>query len=314
MIVDLVPEFLAVLGATDRTAAYHDYLRRHRAVLASYWHNYVLDLDSAHSEAVIAAALAADRRDLLRLLEATDVVAVASEAAARVAEVLKPDVEIDYYITVGVGAANAGELVVNGRGVVLVCLEHFTAAPNPDTWGLGLSPELLPLWIAHEAAHVVRYCSARSRSELRRVIADCGGNYDVWEVPSRVSLRELLLNEGIAVHTSRAVVPGRSEEDYFGFTRRQYRRLREMEVSLQRLAEPDLERCGLGLRLRWLTAGLAVSSRMVGGRVLPERAGYYLGARMAEALVLEAGLAEAVRAHETEFAAAEVRAAEAASA
>src|SRR5204862_136499 len=43
MLVNLVPEFLAVLAAPDPAAAYHAYLDRHRPVLASYWHNYVLD-------------------------------------------------------------------------------------------------------------------------------------------------------------------------------------------------------------------------------------------------------------------------------
>ena len=38
---------------------------------------------------------------------------------------------------------------------------------------------------------------------------------------------------------------------------------------------------------------MSPSARLVGGRVLPERAGYYLGYRMTEALVAERGLAEA---------------------
>ena len=43
MLVNLVPEFLAVLAAPDPPAAYHDYLERHKPVLQGYWHNYVLD-------------------------------------------------------------------------------------------------------------------------------------------------------------------------------------------------------------------------------------------------------------------------------
>ena len=46
---------------------------------------------------------------------------------------------------------------------------------------------------------------------------------------------------------------------------------------------------------------------MVQGRVLPERAGYYIGTRMAEALVAERGLPDAVRAHAAEFVAADGR-------
>src|SRR5581483_493234 len=83
MLVNLVPEFLAVLAAPDPLAAYHDYLDRHRPVLASYWRNYVLDPDAPQAEPVIAAALRADRTDLRRLLEDVDVVAIAEDALRR---------------------------------------------------------------------------------------------------------------------------------------------------------------------------------------------------------------------------------------
>ena len=93
--------------------------------------------------------------------------------------------------------------------------------------------------------------------------------------------------------------------DYFGYPRRQYNRLREMESFLRRAVEPDLDRSGLGLRLRYLSGGMSPAARLVGGRVIPERAGYYLGYRMTEALVGERGIAEAVRAGAQEFQVAE---------
>ena len=73
---------------------------------------------------------------------------------------------------VGVGGANAGELVVGGRGIAFLCLEHFTGRANPETYGMGLPPDLVPLWLAHELAHTVRYTSATSHSELRRLVAE----------------------------------------------------------------------------------------------------------------------------------------------
>src|SRR5581483_2698732 len=173
MLVNLVPEFLAVLAAPDPLAAYHDYLDRHRPVLASYWRNYVLDPDAPQAEPVIAAALRADRTDLRRLLEDVDVVAIAEDALRRALDCVAADCPVDLYVMVGMGAANAGELVVGGRGIAFVCLEHFTGRPNPQTYGLGLAPHLLPLWIAHEVAHAVRYTSpprhaARAARERRR--------------------------------------------------------------------------------------------------------------------------------------------------
>ena len=74
---------------------------------------------------------------------------------------------------------------------------------------------------------------------------------------------------------------------------------------LRRAIEPDLDRSGLGLRLRYLSGGMSSAARLVAGRVIPERSGYYLGFRMTEALVAERGLAAALRAPVADFQAAE---------
>src|SRR2546427_9999625 len=190
MLVNLVPEFLAVRAAPDPLAAYHEYLERHQPVLTSYWHNYVLDPASPHAEQVVLAALHADRTDLQRLLEDVDVVAIAEEAMQRALDLADADCPVDLYVMVGVGAANAGELVVGGRGVAVICLEHFTGRANPQTYGMGLAPHLLPLWIAHEVAHAVRYTSPTSRADLKRLVTDLRGYYDYWDTGSRATLRE----------------------------------------------------------------------------------------------------------------------------
>ena len=305
MLVNLVPEFLSCCAAPDPVAAYHDYLDRHRPILASYWHNYVLALDSPHAADVIRDTLRAERADLRRLLDDVDVVAIAEEALRRSRETLEVDCPVDLYLTVGVGAANAGELVVGGRGIAFVCLEHFTGRPNPETNGLGLAPHLLPLWIAHEVAHAVRYTSQTSRADLRRIVA---GQYDYWETGSRATLRELLVNEGVAVGAARAVAPGFEPWEYFGYTRRQYRRLRELDAYLRRVVAADLDAAGLGLRLRYLSGGMSAAARLVGGKVLPERAGYYLGFRMIESYLEGAGIAATVRAAAAELRLADDRA------
>jgi hypothetical protein len=305
VLINLLPDFLAVLDADDRESAYRHYRESHRLILDAYWHNYVLDPDSPHADEVVAATLKADRRDLRHLANTVNVVQVAEEAIAKAEEVLQIDRPTDTYLMVGLGGANAGELVVAGRGVAFICLEHFTGRVNAATYGMGLPPDLIPLWIAHELAHTVRYTSATSDSEMRRLVADLGGYYDYWSTGSRATLRELLVNEGIAVHAAQAVAPGFDAADYFGYPRRQYHRLREMEAFLRRAVEPDLENSGLGLRLRYLSGGMSPAARRVNGRVIPERSGYYLGHRMAEALVSERGLAAAVRAPAQEFQAAE---------
>jgi hypothetical protein len=54
---------------------------------------------------------------------------------------------------------------------------------------------------------------------------------------------------------------------------------------------------------------MSPAAREVGGKVLPERSGYYLGARMTEAAVHSMGLAGAVRMGAREFEAHEHQAA-----
>jgi hypothetical protein len=305
VLINLLPDFLAVLDAQDRESAYLRYHDAHRPVLDAYWRNYVLDPEGPHVQEVVANALRADRSDLRELAASVNLVQLAEEAIARAEEVLQIDRPVDCYLMVGMGAANAGELVVGGRGVAFICLEHFTGRANAETYGMGLPPDFIPLWIAHELAHTVRYTSPTSQSEMYRLVSDMGGYYDYWQTGSRASLRELLVNEGLAVHASRAIAPGFDAADYFGYPRRQYHRLRELEAFLRRAVEPDLDRSALGLRLRYLSGGMSPAARLVGGRVVPERSGYYLGYRMAEALVTERGLAAALRAGATEFHAAE---------
>ncbi|MGE0439176.1 MAG: DUF2268 domain-containing putative Zn-dependent protease [Gemmatimonadales bacterium] len=305
MLINLLPEFLEILGSSNREAAYQRYLDAHRAVLSAYWSNYVLDLDSPHVDEVIGATLRADRLDLKAVLQSVRISDLVQSAIDRAADLLQIDRPTDVVLMVGVGAANAGELVVNGRGVAFVCLEHFTGKVNPTSFGLGLSPELIPLWVGHELAHTVRYTSPASQSDLSRLVAENGGYYDYWMTAARCPLRELLVNEGLAVHAAQQVAPGHEVADYFGFAKRQFQRLRETEAFLRRAAHHDLDRSGIGLRLRFLSGGLSPASRLALGRVLPERAGYYLGYRMVEDLVASRGIAPALRAPAAEFEAVE---------
>lgn len=295
MLINLVPEFLAALKAPDPLEAYRRYLEDHRPALSAYWHNYILDLDGPHAEPVIERALAADRRDLHALLDSHDLATMAEDTIRRCEDAFEIDRQFDVYLMVGVGGANAGELVVGGRGIAFICLEHFTGRPNHESLGLGLQPELIPLWIAHEVAHTVRYTSPGSESELARIVEEMNGSYDYWETGSRATLGELMVNEGLAVAASRKVALGFELWDYLGYARQQYRRLRQLEAFLMRAVEDDLGNRGLGYRLRYLSGGVPAAQRLVEGRVIPQRSGYYLGYRMVEATVAERGIAQALR-------------------
>jgi uncharacterized protein YjaZ len=143
---------------------------------------------------------------------------------------------------------------------------------------------------------------------MRRLVAEGEGTYDYWTTGSRATLRELLVNEGLAVATSQVVAPGFEPWEYLGYGRRQYRRIRELDAFLLRAAAPELDRSGLGLRLRFLSGGMSPASRLVGGKVLPERSGYYVGLRLVESHVAAHGIAASVRATAPEILEAEDRA------
>ena len=302
MLINLLPDFFAVLNSTDRIAAYHRYFDTHRSLLEAYWANYVVEPDSPHFAEVVKSAALAGRTDLRTMLERMDVVTLARNTEDQCRTLLEIDSDIDVVLMVGVGAANAGELVVNGRGVAFVCLEHFTSVANPETRGLGLDPELIPLWLSHEIAHGVRYTSPASRSEMKTIIAENDGYYSYWETGKRTTLRELLINEGIAVQVSRLISPGHASWEYYGYDRREYARIREMGPVVARSLIGNFDKTGLGLRLKYLSDGMSEDARKVGDYVVPDRCGYYIGARMVEHAMTTKGAAWTVRAGSTEIA------------
>jgi hypothetical protein len=296
MLINLLPDFFAVLQSADPAAAYLRYFESHRALLEAYWHNYVIEPSGPHFLDVVRDTVRADRDDLKAMLDRTDVVALAQATEAQCRALFEIDVPIDVVLMVGVGAANAGELVINGRAVAFVCLEHFTSVANATTRGLGLDPELIPMWLAHEIAHGVRYTSPASRSEMRQLVGEAGGYYSYWETGRGATLREHLVNEGLAVQAARRFSPGHAPWEYFGYARKQYARVRELESVLARAVTDDLDRNGLGLRLRYLSGGMSDEARTVQRHVVPERAGYFLGARMVDDAIAEKGLPWALRA------------------
>jgi hypothetical protein len=97
------------------------------------------------------------------------------------------------------------------------------------------------------------------------------------------------------VLASRDIAPGFEPWDYLGYSRRQYRRLRELDAFLRRALAGELDQAGLGLKLRYLSGGMSAAQRLVAGKVVPERAGYYVGQRLTEAAVATHGIAEALR-------------------
>ena len=83
VLINLLPDFLAVLDAADRECRLPTYRDNHRPILDAYWRNYVLDPDSPHADEIVSSALHADRSDLLEAAASVDLERLADEAIAR---------------------------------------------------------------------------------------------------------------------------------------------------------------------------------------------------------------------------------------
>ena len=95
MLINLLPDFFAVLNSTDRIAAYHRYFDNHRSLLEAYWANYVVEPDSPHFAEVVKSAALAGRTDLRTMLERMDVVTLARNTEDQCRTLLEVDSDID---------------------------------------------------------------------------------------------------------------------------------------------------------------------------------------------------------------------------
>lgn len=53
MLINLLPDFFALLDSSDPAAAYHRYFDAHRRLLEAYWLNYVIEPVGPHFEDII---------------------------------------------------------------------------------------------------------------------------------------------------------------------------------------------------------------------------------------------------------------------
>jgi hypothetical protein len=98
------------------------------------------------------------------------------------------------------------------------------------------------------------------------------------------------------------ISPGHASWEYYGYDRREYARIREMGPVVARSLIGNFDKAGLGLRLKYLSDGMSEDARRVGDYVVPDRCGYYIGARMVEHAMITKGAAWTVRASSGEIA------------
>ncbi|MDH5642861.1 MAG: DUF2268 domain-containing protein [Gemmatimonadota bacterium] len=296
MIINLIPEFLDAVQKPDPVAGYFEHLERHKSVISAYWNNYVVDPFGPNAEKVVEEMVGVPWNSIMDIRQIETLVDDLTELMDILNKTYSIDFPIDIYLSVGAGTVQIAELVENGKGVLVVCLEHFSAQTNPKDIGRRLPWELLRIWVAHGVAHLVRFSSKTSDSEIRNVIAETHGSYDHWEVGSRVTLGELLVNEGLAIAGMKKIEPRKPAHVYLDYGAAAYKRIRRMESFLRRTVQREIDSSGVGYRLRYFTRGSSSASRLIDGRLIPERSGYYLGYRLIERKLGTLDLADALRA------------------
>src|ERR1051326_6530128 len=95
MLINLLPDFFAVLASSDRLAAYQRYFADHRKILEPYWNNDVIDPDSPHFLEIARSTVAHERTDLTKMLERADVMALARTTEQQCRDLLVMDCDVD---------------------------------------------------------------------------------------------------------------------------------------------------------------------------------------------------------------------------
>lgn len=205
------------------------------------------------------------------------------EAACRAPEAyLRPRQEVQIYGFVGLETTSAAQLLVDGQPAVALALEPW----GGDFLGLPMDWEDLPLLMAHEYTHVVRYTESDSR--LARAFRE--GGFDYGRALNTQPLLEFLVDEGLGVYLSQQMTPETDDRRALLFREDDLRWCHAHEAELWAGVQPQLMK----------TPGFPGYRRYfsVAAEGLPPRTGYFLGYRLVSRFLAEhpeISPAEAVR-------------------
>ncbi|MEW6045176.1 MAG: DUF2268 domain-containing putative Zn-dependent protease [Bacillota bacterium] len=258
---DLLRAWIADPGSAR---ALNDYVQTHRPLLEAYDASFGPGGDVVEDYRHRWSARVDEARALVARLRDLDPTGLALAGLRAAIRLLHPRQEPEVVLLVGLGYSNACQLVVGGRPVVAISLEAW----GGEFFGAYLPWDDLPLWVAHECAHVVRY--TEGACAVRDFIAREG--FDYRRALAALPLREFLADEGLATAVAEACCPEAEPERVLGFSAEVLAWCRRHEVDLWAEVAPRLDSpLGEEGYARYFSAG---------GGDLPPRTGYYLGWRM----------------------------------
>lgn len=146
--------------------------------------------------------------------------------------------------------------------------------------------------LGRSVAALTRWRAIDSQSPVRRLEFQ---PWNRWQAYRDFPLREWIYLAGLGLHLGHTLLPDQAPHSLLGISAAAFARLRERERVFHSLLSSELDQCGIGLVLRWLSPGAPAGPRTVAGVVVPPFAGHYLGWRMLAERVARVGVGEAIR-------------------
>jgi hypothetical protein len=136
----------------------------------------------------------------------------------RCAAVVGDDGDVRITTLVGLGTSDASSISWRHTGHVFLWLENWLGPKASRGELQDRSVEALPSAIAHELGHAFRGALPESASRLRSIAAELDDPWKMWVPDLPLSLREAMVEEGIAVAFSLFVYPDLKVEQALNIT------------------------------------------------------------------------------------------------
>ncbi|MGB9680344.1 MAG: DUF2268 domain-containing putative Zn-dependent protease [Thermoanaerobacteraceae bacterium] len=248
-----------------------NYLGKNRLVIQEYCNNFFFTKEMPWERCIIEYKKhwfekSENRQDLLSKFNEEKIRFNVSKGMNKIVKIFPEAEDIDVYLIIGLYTSNAFQYFLESRPAVGLAIE----AHGKTFFGIPMPYEDIPLWLSHEIGHAFRY--KNSSNPLTKWLFQNGFKLDksVEELP----LFEFLIEEGLAVMTTRWVFPEEPLYKVLGYTEDVYFWCVNNEKELMSKLRNIWDR----------PPGREEYFRYFSGydESIPPRTGYYIGMRLVE--------------------------------
>ena len=274
MIYSLHEVAIETLAKLDWNGFVGSYLEPQRSIITEYYRNFVEPTQWTWDDCIAAYYThwfknEQSRIELFQRLGGVDFSHVVRTYAKALETVLPWSSNIDVFIILGVGTSNAFQFMRDGKPMVGVAIEAW----GDKFYGVDMPIEDLPMWIAHEMGHALRY----QNPENPLAIEFHSNGFHLEQATRRLPLYEFLVDDGLAVFASKIAMPNKEVHQVLGYTAEQYSWCVQHERKVYDHLREIWQECP-GPELYWEYFGGSTKG-------LPDRIGYYFGMRMVDSMI-----------------------------